>query len=51
MAGYFFPGPADNDFIDTQEAQKYDGFPGVDRLLDTGDIVVYDVHRLWNVTG
>jgi hypothetical protein len=51
MAGYFFPRPGDNEFIDPQETRKYDGFPGVDRLLDTGDIVVYDVHRLWNVTG
>jgi hypothetical protein len=51
MAGYFFPRPGDDEFVDPQETRKYDGFPGVDRLLDTGDVVVYDVHRLWDVTG
>ena len=46
MSGYFFPGRADLEFADSLATQKYDGFPGVDRLLDTGDIVVYDVRRL-----
>jgi hypothetical protein len=51
MAGYFFPAVGDREFIDPTEFHKYDDFPGVDRLLDVGDIVVYDVNRLWNVTG
>jgi hypothetical protein len=51
MAGYFFPRAGDRGFIDPPQTRKYDDFPGVDRLLDVGDIVVYDVNRLWNVTG
>jgi len=51
MAGYFFSRPGESEVIDPLEAHKYDAFPGVDRLLDTGDIVVYDVNRLWNVAG
>jgi hypothetical protein len=51
MAGYFFPRPGDREFIDPLETRKYDAFPGIDRVLDVGDIVVYDVNRLWNVAG
>ncbi len=50
MSGYYFPGRADT-FVDALAVRKYDRFPGVDRLLDTGDIVVYDVRKLANVTG
>ncbi len=51
MAGYFFPPAGQRDYIDPQVTHKYDSFPGVDRVLDVGDIVVYDVNRLWNVSG
>jgi hypothetical protein len=51
MAGYFFPTAGNRELIDPTEFHKYDDFPGVDRLLDVGDIVVYDVNRLWNVAG
>jgi hypothetical protein len=51
MAGYFFPRLDDAEFVDPLTVHKYDEFPGVDRLLDIGDIVVYDVKRLWSVPG
>jgi hypothetical protein len=51
MAGYFFQPAGQRDYIDPVVTRKYDSFPGVDRVLDLGDIVVYDVNRLWNVSG
>ena len=48
MAGYFFPRPGTDDFVDPASWKKYDVFPGVSRLLDTGDLFVYDVRRLWS---
>jgi hypothetical protein len=51
MSGYFFPGLGNADFGDSLSTQKYEGFPGVNRLLDTGDIVVYDVRGLSSVPG
>ena len=46
MQGFFFAAPA-GPLIDQHAAAKYDGYPGVDRILDTGDIALYDVGRLW----
>jgi hypothetical protein len=50
MAGYFFPSPGIRyDWISRSTYLKYDVFPGVERLLDTGDLYLYDVRSLWIV--
>jgi hypothetical protein len=46
MAGYFFRAPDPARPVDPLALEKFDGFPGVDRVLDSGDIAVYDVRRL-----
>jgi hypothetical protein len=52
MAGYFFPRRGDGDTTISKESlQKYDVFPGVSRLLDTGNVFVYDVRSLWSAAG
>lgn len=51
MAGYFFPGPGNADVVSAETLRKYDVFPGVSRLLDSGDIYVYDLRSLWSVAG
>jgi hypothetical protein len=48
MAGYFFMRPGTDVFVDPSSWKKYDVFPGVSRLLDTGDLFVYDVRSLWS---
>jgi hypothetical protein len=46
MQGFFFV-PPDGPRIAPAAVAKYDGYPGLDRLADTGDIALYDVGRLW----
>ena len=43
MAGYFFRSGQADRRVDPQALAKFDTYPGVDRVLDSGDIVVYDV--------
>ena len=45
MIGYYFYKPQDLDLIDLPVFQKFDGLEGAVRILDAGDIVVYDVAR------
>lgn len=48
MAGYFFaPRGAQHESVSRTAFLKYDVFPGVQRLLDTGNLYVYDVRSLW----
>jgi hypothetical protein len=54
MAGYFFDRSADGTLpagalFDEQQTSKYDRQP-VDRILDSGNIVVYDVEELHDAT-
>lgn len=49
MAGYFYDRLADEEFFDSEQTGKFDGLP-VDRILDTGNIVVYDAKGLSNGT-
>ena len=51
MGGYFFGGAGNTAVVNPRAAQKYNGFFGVDRIFDSGDIVVYDVGRLTGVQG
>lgn len=52
MAGYFFPRRGDgNTRVSAYSLRKYDVFPGVSRVLDSGDISVYDVRSLWSASG
>lgn len=46
MAGYFFGEPDGPRLVDPGALGKFDSYPGVDRVLDSGDIVVYDVRGL-----
>lgn len=46
MAGYFFRSQDDGQRVDPPSIGKFDSFPGVDRVYDSGDIVVYDVKAL-----
>ncbi len=43
MAGYFFRSAQGTHRVDPAALEKFDAYPGVDRLLDSGDIVIYDV--------
>ena len=43
MAGYFFASPRSGKLVDPRALAKFDSYPGVDRVLDSGDIRIYDV--------
>ena len=43
MAGYFFRSAESEKRVDPRALEKFDSYPGVDRLLDSGDIAIYDV--------
>jgi hypothetical protein len=56
MIGYFFYSPvysssSELKLEDPRVFEKFDGLNGVDRLLDTGDIIVYDVGRYLAASG
>jgi hypothetical protein len=46
MAGYFLRDPDHGRRIDPLALAKFDSYPGVERVLDSGDIVIYDVRAL-----
>jgi hypothetical protein len=46
MAGYFFRSQDDGQRVDPASIAKFETFPGVDRVYDSGDIVVYNVKAL-----
>jgi hypothetical protein len=46
MAGYFFRSPDDGQQVDRASDSKFESFPGIDRVYDSGDIVVYNVKVL-----
>lgn len=46
MAGYFFRGPDPARRVDPLALDKFESFPGINRVFDSGDIVVYDVRTL-----
>ena len=46
MAGYFFRTSAPAAPADPVAAGKYDSFPGIDRVFDSGQIAIYDVGAL-----
>jgi hypothetical protein len=48
MAGYFLRDPDGGRRVDPLALAKFDSYPGVDRVLDSGDVVVYDVRALRN---
>jgi hypothetical protein len=45
MTGYFFASPGGALRADPLALDKFDSYPGIDRLLDSGDIVIYDVRE------
>jgi hypothetical protein len=46
MAGYFFRSQDDSELVDPASIAKFESFPGINRLYDSGDIRVYDVKAL-----
>ena len=46
MAGYFLRDPDHGRRVDPLALAKFDSYPGVERVLDSGDIVIYDVRAL-----
>lgn len=48
MTGFFFQPRTRSRLIPREVAGKFDDYPGVDRIYDSGNIVVYDVRRLWS---
>jgi hypothetical protein len=46
MSGYFFPNLDDEQRFPAADRLKFDAYPGVDRVLDSGAIMIYDVRAL-----
>lgn len=46
MAGYFLRDPDRGRRVDPLALAKFDSYPGVDRVVDGGDVVIYDVRAL-----
>lgn len=46
MAGYFFGDADGGRRVDPLALAKFDSYPGIDRVVDGGDIVIYDVRAL-----
>jgi hypothetical protein len=46
LSGYFFAPPRDGSLRPPEVISKFEHVPWADRVFDSGDLVLYDIHRL-----